>query len=519
MKYLTALFFPAAILLFFTLSFHTVTDFSQDLGRHLLIGKIIRATGAIPQTNLLSFTHPNFPFTNSHWLAEVVFYLLSSPLNLLGLKVIIFVSAMTLTLMTAWQYSKSLLATAVAFCLLVPVLLERTDIRPEIFSFLFVAVFMHLLLLNRTKLLFLLPLIEIIWVNTHIYFILGPILCLIFFQKKYWYVTFLTCLATVVNPNFLTGALFPIFVLQNYGYSIVENQQIFFLQQVTSNPNIWYFETAVVGLVLSSLFVELKKITYHHLLLGGLIILPIIAIRNFPLFFLLELPLFAYILAHSALPLRRYEKFIFCLVLALTLLRAGRLWTNQYYLSIDSAKRFGFFVEEPGKKALDFITDHKLLGPILNNFDMGSYIAYRLYPREKVFVDGRPEAYPKEFFQEVYIPLQQSPENFAVAKEHFKFSTIIFSHRDGTPWAQQFLSFIVADPDFRLVYLDSYAVVFAKDTNLKTVDPDSLLATSVNYLDSYYLARVAAIFGWEEISTKLAAQSISNRPTRSLVFF
>jgi len=50
-------------------------SFTEDLGRHLLLGKIILAERAVPQTNLLTYTHPEFPFINHHWLSEKSFFI------------------------------------------------------------------------------------------------------------------------------------------------------------------------------------------------------------------------------------------------------------------------------------------------------------------------------------------------------------------------------------------------------------------------------------------------------------
>ena len=89
-------FFVSAAVLFFGLYFHTVIEFDQDLGRHLLLGKIITQTGQVPKTNQLSYTYPNFPFINTHWLAEVVFYQINSVAGtngLLALKISCFLAA------------------------------------------------------------------------------------------------------------------------------------------------------------------------------------------------------------------------------------------------------------------------------------------------------------------------------------------------------------------------------------------------------------------------------------------
>lgn len=495
-------FFVSAILLFLAISFHSVIEFDQDLGRHLLLGGIIIDNFSVPQVNLLSYTHSTYPFINSHWLAEVVFAAVGNITALLWLKVVIFISAFTLTLVTAYKYSKSLWATALCFVFLAPVLLERTEIRPEIFSFLFTAIFLYILLL-KNKLWWLLPIIELIWVNTHIYFFLGPALSLIFLQRKQWYVPLIIALATLVNPNFISGALFPLSVFGNYGYSIVENQHIFFLYQVISNPNINYFFIAISFALVVLLFSQWRKISLSQFAWLSLSVLPFIAIRNFPLFFLLELPIISYLLASGKLRLEKYGRYIIIAAIVLTLIRTGRLVTNEYYYTVSSNKSFGSEVKESGKGAMDFVLASNLEGPIFNSFDNGSYITYRAYPKLKVFVDGRPEAYPKEFFQEVYIPMQLNPEVFENVDSQIDFKTVIFFHTDGTTWGQQFLTDIVKNPRYRMVYLDSATVVFTTDATVPIVEPNDILTMGKTSKDDLYLARAAQIFGWNDLANRL----------------
>lgn len=61
----------------FSFLFRTDLSFDQDLGRHLKLGEIITQTWNIPKINLFSYTNPDFPFINTHWLFEVWAYSLS----------------------------------------------------------------------------------------------------------------------------------------------------------------------------------------------------------------------------------------------------------------------------------------------------------------------------------------------------------------------------------------------------------------------------------------------------------
>ena len=119
----------------------------------------------------------------------------------------------------------------------------------------------------------------------------------------------------------------------------------------------------------------------------------------------------------------------------------------------------GLGFEENVKGAMDFVLANGLPKPIYNNFDIGSYVFYRGYPKYKVFVDGRPEAYPAQFFTGVYIPSQSDYKNFKEVEEIYQFKTIIFSHTDQTPWGRNFLQNVVKDSEWKAVYVDDFMIV------------------------------------------------------------
>ena len=87
---------------------------------------------------------------------------------------------------------------------------------------------------------------------------------------------------------------------------------------------------------------------------------------------------------------------------------------------------------------------------------------FNLWPERKVFVDNRPEAYPSDFFQKVYIPMQEEKKTWDEQLKIYGFKTIIFSVVDYTPWGQKFLTRIVKDPDWKTVFLDSRVIILVQ---------------------------------------------------------
>ncbi|MBU2632473.1 hypothetical protein KKG52_02045 [Patescibacteria group bacterium] len=448
---------------------------TQDLGRHFLLGDIILKTWNVPKTNLFSYTYPDFPFINLHWLSEVVFYLI---FKFIGFNGLLIFSTLIVVVAFALLYFKALkkdnaIPLSIISVFYLRVLFERTDIRPEIFSFLFLSIFILVLYKFRksfTKWIFILPLLGLIWVNTHIYFMVGVATFGMFLidhlivnwhklkTKKTFFLFiafFLTCIATLFNPNGITGAYYPFIFNKNYGYAIEENQNIIFLWQLFRKETIIYFTASVISLFifLSLNFRKTKPVDWFLSIFFTAV--SIFAIRNFPLFVFGTFIPFANTAALSFKKLSPNLKRVF-LIFVLFLF----LWQIPKTYSLFE---FGFGTEKGAEKAVDFFVEKDLKGPIFNNFDIGSYLGYRLYPKERVFVDGRPGEYPASFFQNTYIPMQQDLETFKKVEQRYNFNVIMFSHTDQTPWAINFLNSISKEKTWKMVYLDSFMIMFLKE--------------------------------------------------------
>lgn len=459
--------------------FRYITAYTQDLGRHLLTGKMILETFSVPSVNLFSYTNTSFPFTNHHALAEVIIYIVFSLFGNNGLQILtlllVFLAFGFLYFYAARRYSY--IAASVVSFLYLGILFERTDIRPELFSFLFLSLFMLILFKNRekfTKLVYLLPLLSFVWVNTHIYFFVGIVILVLFlidafFQKKESFkklsiVLGLCFLATTLNPHFIEGAIYPLKVFENYGYSIEENQTIFLLESLGfEKTSVTYLKIAVFFLFLTLILNFRKKRAIDWLLAIVFTYAAFVAVRNLPLFvFATFIPfsknLFDISRNSASAISKRYSYALPVLILALILLFV--------FATVKTGARndIGFGVAPGAERGVDFFQINNITGPIFNNFDIGSYLLYRLYPSEKVFIDGRPEAYPVAFIQETYIPMQEDMNTFEKVDKKYNFQTIFFSHTDMTPWGQKFISEIVKNKDWKTVYLDETSIILLKDT-------------------------------------------------------
>jgi len=553
------------LLLFFVFSFLFKTDhsFDQDLGRHLKLGEIIWQTKTVPKGNFFSYTNPDFPFINTHWLFEVWAYLTSQTAGLqtlLLIKIIAFLFSVYLILKIIPKDNRTLLLP-IGFIFL-HVLRERTELRPEIFSFLFTTSTYYILekfcqlkqtssdrgsFVSSAGLIFLLPLIQLFWINTHIYFFVGLALQTIFLihlgyqdlrfhlegllrgasgkLKLLAFIFMLSVLLSLINPNGLTGFLYPLNVSRNYGYTIVENQTIFLLESINFKDPNFLFAKISVGLVTLSLLITFlrRKFEFKNVLTAIFgVALVLMNVRSLPYLVFLSFP--AVLLNFGPIKRNAATKILAIIFGGLLLLESYLYLNGDYYRFRDDYNSVSFKLVESGKGAMDFLLSNNLPNPIYNNFDIGSYIIYRGFPKYRVFVDGRPEGYPKEFFLQAYIPMQSDYSKFKDIQKRIDFKTIIFSHTDQTPWGKAFLASVVKDPDWKTVYLDDFMIILVKNDVLASQGPTLGARTAVTEYEPlerlqftfYRLQEIFSDFNKIQMNAKHRARRVVGKyPIRS----
>ena len=118
--------------------------------------------------------------------------------------------------------------------------------------------------------------------------------------------------------------------------------------------------------------------------------------------------------------------------------------------------------------AADFILEHELKGPLFNTYNGGGYLIYRLYPRERVFIDGRYNPYPKRVFDD-YLAITNGAPDWFVRLESYSVNVIV------SETTASFRQLLLLRPEFRLVYEDPYFSVLVRDIDLyralPTVEP------------------------------------------------
>lgn len=472
---------------------------TADLGRHIENGQLLLSHGgtfsktALLHTNFFSTTYPDFPFVNHHWGSGIILYLLYIAFGFSGLSLAYgacLIAAFLLLFATLRRQPINPSIAALTSLFLIPLIAERTEIRPEVISYLLIAVFIFILYRYRhgqlsRKFLYILPALELLWANMHIYFIFGPFIIGAFFfeimvaesgQRRREHLTQLgivlglSGLATLLTPYGLAGAIYPFTIFRNYGYLIAENQSIAFLERISFvNPNfLWYKIATVLGFVSSLLVFIRQKKKYPIALLiiaTAFSVIAFLGIRSLSVYGLVLLPLLIYNFSalfewwQSRIP-QELRPMMVGLCLCILCISIGTHFSNR--LPWNPGYGIGLL---PGVlDSSNFVKTHNIRGPIFNNYDIGSYLVFTLFPTERPFVDNRPEAYPASFFNDVYIPAQQSNDVWHRVENEYHFNVIYFYHLDMTPWAQEFMIARITDPEWAPVYADAYTIIFLKRT-------------------------------------------------------
>lgn len=481
------------ILLIFLFLFSQKVDLTNsDLGRHLTNGKIFFENGMIANTNLYSYTNSSFPVLNHHWLFGAMLYPIGKISGFVGISfffLLLHFFAGAIVLYLTMKRAGFILGL-ILFLLALPLFSSRTEIRPEVFS-LFFSVIYYLILDNSrsVKFLILIPLLQILWVNIHIYFPLGIFLTLSFLiaeiklkprlefslrGKRLLVTAVLATIANLLNPFFINGALYPLHIFNNYGFAVAENISPLKIEQFGMFLPSVYFKIFSIIFFLSLLYGFLhfiknkapsRNFIAHFLISVCLTGLALFAIRNLTLFAFLGTILSSHFLHNLAasntlskvanLKTYPYLSLLYLIIFGILVIINPIFWNIK-------KENFGFGLKRNNLSSLEFFKKNNISGPIFNNYDIGSYLIYGLYPNQKVFVDNRPEAYPSDFFAKTFIPMQESSEVWKKVDAKYNFNSIFFYKHDLTNFGRQFLISRTKDPEWSLVYSDNFALIFIK---------------------------------------------------------
>jgi hypothetical protein len=463
-----------AILLLGVFAFCVPTIPSSDMWWHLSTGRYILQNHTVPHADPFSSTIAGKPWTVHEWLSDVIFYFAYSIIGSAGLMLL---TALVLTLAFWFAFQRSggtLLARILALALGVWAASPIYSLRPQIFSYLLASIFLFVLSryfeCGSNKLLFLLPVLTIPWVNLHGGYVLGITLIVLFAvgavadwiagqadlatTKRRVVTLLLTCLSCLVvvplNPNGFTMFIYPLVTLKAWGAQtdIMEWRSPDF-HLAMFRPLALLMLLAVAALALS----PKRPRPCQILLFVFFSYTALYSMRNLPFFVLAAFPLLS---EYAFLPAWKFpawkfgfEKTFQASAVLLVAAVCANIVSDHIATELDREQsRFP-------ARAASFLDAQKLPAPLFNSYDFGGYLIWRLYPRYRVYIDGRTDLYGHGFFDN-FLQIYEVSADPRPALDRDGIRTVLVEP------GSNLAGFLRTQNNWKRVYEDPLAVIFSR---------------------------------------------------------
>lgn len=494
---------------------------------HIAVGQRILATHTWPTTNFYSFTTPQTEWLAYEWLGEVTMALVARlgwPRPLMGLLVALVSTILLLVYYYAYLRSGNVKTAFVACAAVLPLLCVCFSLRPQLLAYIFLLITLicleryrrgvqrgvgpqakadsslrsasfrmtatskchndpagagegsAFLRLERTgSLLWLLPVVFVLWVNTHGTFLFGLLAIGVYWLGgvKDFRVGNLEGKSWTPSQRRHLGSVFILCILvlplNPYGLHLIRYE----LSAISQPVNLTYFE-------------EWQPLAFNEsfgkwfLVLLLLYLLAVVALDFSQRAEDLALVLFA---AYMACVHQRFVVF-FAVVLAPVLATLLAKWMPKYEPAKDkpllnaslimlfAAAIVGLFpstgklervidLNQP-RRAVGYLRQHPVPGPMLNDNFWGGYLIWARGPEYKVFIDGRCDAYEPSGVLSDYVKIVLLDRQALPVLEKYGVRSCLIQR------SAPLCTLLDALPEWRRVYEDDLSVVYVKDSHRNT---------------------------------------------------
>jgi hypothetical protein len=402
------------------------------------------------------------------WLSQILLYLTYASSGFTGLillRAALITTFCALMGLATYSRTKGFYRSVGAALAAATVACQFTADRPYLFTFVFLAATVAILEFRRWR-FWILPALFLVWANFHGGFFVGWLALGAYCaeslflrlrgkpqpdERLLWLAAIACILVSGINPN----GFHVIPVMFSYRSSVLQSSVWEWQYPLPWPPT--PFSTLLAGAVAMVFWKRRETRPVDWLLLFGFGTLAMLAVRNIFLAALVgPLLIASYIPWKKAFPAA--AEF---LVAILLLVGIG--------IPIVEGKAFQFHAADwkfPGGAA-DFLLAHHISGRMLNTYEIGGYLIWRLWPQEKVFVDGR--ALNEAAFQDYQRMAGNADSTTGKSAEdllaQYGIEVIVmdgFEYNSGTPYM---LPAALSDPkqtEWKLVYMDSVAVVYMR---------------------------------------------------------
>lgn len=396
-----------------------------DMGWHLMDGKyLIEHNFKAAKADIFSHSMTDFPLIMHEWTHDIMMYKLFSWANFFGLSIIYAAVTCAAFILVSWGIK------AKAEYKIIPAILGVIaggyviGVKAQMFSLLGLAAVIFIIFKfrqnSKTKLLYLFPLIFLLWVNFHggfavgLFFI-GVFLSLEYFKKissyflektgkflkirtwlgensltlsslwKLGIIFVASSLITLINPygwRIYIEIITTIF--DNYAKSIIGE----WLPVSAAIPFAFQFFTylALLGILL---IMNFRKTDYTYLAIVSIFLyLAFSSWRHVPLFIVISIPLWVSIVEHLSgkelSKLIQKKWFLAVFLLATAVIGYQRMQITPPSYSMERMSKEGNYPYG----AVQYLRENTKPGNFFNEYNWGGYLIWQ-YPERKVYIDGR----------------------------------------------------------------------------------------------------------------------------------
>jgi len=486
-----------------------------DMWYHLSGGRYFFQHHQIPKTGFFSFLAESREWSNYYWLFQVLIYQIYKITDYYGLiilKTIMYLmTALTIAcfLFKDIKHDKQRIYFLILFIILSIGLLERyyALLRPHMFSYLFIPLFIYLLE-TRTRALIFLPILTILWINTHgieypVIVLIGASYLFEFIVKRFkdrspiakdeiYYIIpiILTLFAVFINPYGVKILSAPFSFADNQDQFISELCHIkleeFFSYNLYPFGNLcWSSINILIVLACMGCIKGLwnKNIRISHFLLfsGGMVLLTQ-AVRFRHEAIMLALPLLKYhplISLYNKDSITKTAKLITLSIIMLSFLMI-------FHSLFSSGGKYPFSYRQFPRGITTFLNHIGVGGSVLNEPGDGGYLQWELDPKYKIAMDLQTILFSDKDYFSVMNALA-TKEGFASFSGRFHPDFVLARMDNKT-----IKEFIKSFPEYKLVFFDNSSVLYvnnnsypriAEQYKINDIDPYSMVEEDIDTLD------------------------------------
>jgi hypothetical protein len=549
-----ALLYGLTLLAVFTIALSSLTEF--DFWWYLASGERILATHSVPATDPFSYTAAGRPWINHMWASQVLFlkiWRVGGRIPLLVLKGAIVTATFGVVLLTMRRRGIHPILASLATVVGAWAGWEFWAVRPQIVTYLLLAVFLYLLRegwQTRRRTLLWLPLLMIPWANLHAGFVTGiavigmigvgtalPSLARQERRRAGWEVLglatgvgLLTGLASLVNPYGLRAVLFPLEVVNT---RLFMSSTAEWFTPNFHNPAYRGFELMLLLLVPAFAWGQARlgvtdgliALTFAHLGLSSARHVPLFAVAVAPLLaagvqgaveeawtrrrrawevagrLRRALPTLAPIVTSARTPV---AVVAFGLVVGVA---AG--WIG-FLDPVANPLRQDLNEARYPQETMTFIKREGLPAPLFNAYAWGGYELWRLYPDYQVFIDGRTHVYGREVLED-FLEVTSLGRRWRAVLDKWGIQTVLAQR------PSQLAQVLLAVGGWRLVFAEREAAVFVRESQgnqalLERLPPVSMWQPAPEVMTALNAAMSAVAAGDDERAVRHYREALRVAP-------